>query len=810
MPALSIYSLARAASLLAATALLAACNPAPIVILQPADGLLTLPGDQAVIAQLPLDVDPGSVMLEFDGAPIAAQLVLGGRFLNATVVGVGPGDHTIALSATSPAGNFTTQVGFHAADLANPAECDVLNNAECVLPYPSDRFRVPAPTPAGFEVQFPAAGLPTVVGDPLDPAIFAGVDGFSPTAQILMNFPQGVDLAASNAAVLQEPDCCNQPPGPPWIETRTHTDRSREVDSPTVLLDTVTGERILHWVELDARTSDPTRQILFLRPAVGLVPGRRYIVAVRGLIDPVGDLVSAEPAFGAIRDLTPTDVPGLSERQIRYWLEVFPALVAAGVGVPDLQLAFDFTVASQDNLQRQMLAMRDAGLAWVDAQIATPGTQLFTVQSSTENTCTPGSAGIYRRVTGTYQSPLFLSSVPVSLGAPQHSVDANDLPVMNGTMDSPFTITIPCAALEAGVELHPLLLGHGLFGDGRGMVDAIGGSVVNFLNTPGTGLVAEWNYIAGGTDFRGLAAPDLTWVALEVIGLGNSKLNSFPALPDRLRQGMLNTLVLGHLMDQGHFNVAPEFQLPGGAGAFPGASSEMYYYGISLGGVMGTWYAALSPDLEKLHIDVPSINFSILLQRSTQFTTFESVFGSIGLSEPMDFALGISLLHELWVSAEPAATARHVTGTIEAPLPGSPAKKLLMSVAWLDKQVSNQGSEIAARTLGLPSLDGSLQQQLVDIPDVAGPQDSAMVVWDTGAFDILDPAQTPFIPPLANQIPSEVCDPHGDRPAIPAGVQMMLDFFQPGGVIENTCDGICDADTPFEQPFGGICALPLP
>ena len=29
-----------------------------------------------------------------------------------------------------------------------------------------------------------------------------------------------------------------------------------------------------------------------------------------------------------------------------------------------------------------------------------------------------------------------------------------------------------------------------------------------------------------------------------------------------------------------------------------------------------------------------------------------------------------------------------------------------MTVAWLDKQVSNQASEIAARSLGLPSLEG--------------------------------------------------------------------------------------------------------
>jgi hypothetical protein len=77
-----------------------------------------------------------------------------------------------------------------------------------------------------------------------------------------------------------------------------------------------------------------------------------------------------------------------------------------------------------------------------------------------------------------------------------------------------------------------------------------------------------------------------------------------------------------------------------------------------------------------------------------------------------------------------------------------------------------------------------------------------MVVWDTGSFDILDPAQEPFIPPLANQIPSPVCDPHGARPTIPASVDQLLLFLQPGGLVEDTCDGICDAGTPGERPGG--------
>jgi hypothetical protein len=45
----------------------------------------------------------------------------------------------------------------------------------------------------------------------------------------------------------------------------------------------------------------------------------------------------------------------------------------------------------------------------------------------TFNCAAPG-VHIWRRIAGTFQSPLFLSAVPTGLGAPQHVVDANDLP----------------------------------------------------------------------------------------------------------------------------------------------------------------------------------------------------------------------------------------------------------------------------------------------------------------------------------------------------------------------------------------------
>ena len=120
----------------------------------------------------------------------------------------------------------------------------------------------------------------------------------------------------------------------------------------------------------------------------------------------------------------------------------------------------------------------------------------------------------------------------------------------------------------------------------------------------------------------------------------------------------------------------------------------------------------------------------------------------------------------MWVRSEPAGYVRHIT---RDPLPGTNVKKILLTMAWLDKQVSNQTTEILARSLGIPNLDSSIQQGFPGIPDVSGPVDSAMVIYDTGSFDIFDVSyylphpSGPLIPPLANVIPSSNCDPHAAR-----------------------------------------------
>jgi len=685
-----------------------------------------------------------------------------------------------------------------------PSPCENLNDAECLLPYPSSRFLVDDPSTAtGLRVNLPAEGMPSVTGASWLPDPYNQLDGFSPLGPALMHFPQGVDLEASDAARLLAPGCCGQPAGPPWVDTRTYTDRSLDADSPSLLIDADTGEHVLHWLEVDGRAQGgnvPGRQALFLRPGISLIPGHRYIVAMRGLKAPGGANVLAEPAFAALRDGTPTVDAAIEGRRAYMESEVFDVLTGFGIDRASLVLAFDFTVQSDDQLTRQLLSMRDQSFAWLATVEATPGLETFTVDSVTTNDCNVPGTTIWRSVSGTFQSPLFLDGLPVQNGVQFLNVDADDVPVQNGFMNAPYDISIPCSIMDNGIPNRPIVLGHGIFGTGEGMVLGIPGS---------KDMWDDWDYIAGGTDWIGLSSrrddsSDFAWIGTYIVGIGTSQVNNFPAMVDRLRQGMLNQLVLGKMMKLGLFNRNAAFDHPlGGGGVFPGPSEEMYYYGISLGGIHGTLFSALTPDVERFALDVPAISFGCLLQRSTQFQAFDLVIQSIGVTDPVQTALLISLINELWVSAEPAGYARHITTD---PLPGSGGpSKILYHQSWLDLQVSNQCTETAVRTLGIPNLAGSLQSGLANIPDVAGPVDSANVTWDSGAFDIFNPLHEPLIPPLSNIIPPQTCDPHNGPRQIPAAVHQLIAFLQPGGQISNTCVGTCDATDPSEIPTGGRC-----
>jgi hypothetical protein len=778
------------------------CDDIDLSIQFPEAGLLLLTGSQALSIVKPEGAIQGSLVVRLDGQDITSSLDELPDGVSQDVPIDTVGEHALVVSVDlAGGGSSTASVSFESVALENPEACETLNNVHCLYPYPSNRFLGFNAEKGRGQLEFPDSALafPGLAGTPPTAAQFRALDGFSPTVTIQAHFPGGVDLVGSGVARLLSPDL-SSPMAPPYVGIRMTNERSLEPGSPTVLLNAETGERVLHWAELDARASgNPDRQAFILRPGVSLVPGDRYIVAIRDLQHPGGTPVEAEAVFAALRDGRDSSIPGYVEKQQHFEQEIFPVLEAAGIDRSGLVLAWDFQTQTDHGLTHHALDMRDMSFAWLSQQVAA-GQQTFTVDSieAVPGECDDGE-GTWRIVRGTYQVPLFLSEDPeldiLSVGFLNE--DANEDPVQNGVTNPPYTISIPCASLDpAAPVVHPVVLGHGLFGVGDSMVTGLV-----------SGLGLDIDVLAGATNWRGLSSADLNYVIFQVVGTGatGNQFEQFPAFPDRLKQGQINTVLLARMMKNGVFNMDPAFQTESGAGVFPGPTVEMFYYGISLGGIMGTMFAALTPDVERLNVDVPAMNFAMLLQRSTQFGQFELLLTGIGLTDPLYTLLTLSLNHEMWVRSEPAGYVRHITSD---PLPGTNAKKILLTMAWLDKQVSNQATEILARSLGIPNLSSSVQQGFPGIPDVAGPVDSAMVVYDTGSYDIFDVRYyvpqngQALIPPLANLIPSPRCDPHAARLTIPASLDQLATFLQPGGQITNSCEGLCDATIPYERPNG--------
>ncbi len=756
----------------------------------PRDGQLSLEGPVPLELRLPFGAVPGSLAVLVDGAPLdPSSLTITGVRVRGTLAGLLAGRHTLDVSVGTSRGTETRSSWFELVVLENPDECEILNSAACALPFPSSRFLKRARTATGFRVVYGPNTLPVYnrlesIGHvldtkPIDPAPFLQNDGFSPTVQVLMSFPGGFDPVVSDAPRLDP-------------TTRIFDGRGLEDSSPTVLIDYDTGKRVNHWVENDSRSRNPLRRVTFLRPTESLLPGHHYVVAVRRLLHTDGTAVEAEPPFAAIRDGRVSDIPAVREAAWRL-APVLRRLEDFGIERDELILAFDFVVASDRSLTHEMLSMRDQAFAWLAARRAA-GVQTFHVDEviSHNESCDPAGSPTWREVRGTFQVPLFLTR-DLFLEAPEISFlqhDTRGEPSWSALTNAPFGIAIPCSA--ANGPRPTLLIGHGLFGDGPS-------TVAGFAGSPS---LAGFDFVSGATNWSGLSAPDIAGdIQGTFIFKAIANVDEFPALPDRLRQGQLNTLVLARMLKRGLFNADPAFQI-GGHGAID-PRAPLYYFGASLGGIMGTMFAALTPDVQRVNVDVPAINFSLLLQRAAPFITFQALLNLLN-ADPTDQAIGLGLNQDIWVRGEPSGYATHITGPLRTRLPGVSRKQMLVTAALYDQQVSNLGSLLLARTLRLPMLEGSVLRGVAGIPDTFGPQFSALVVYDTGSFDVTNPAHLPFIPPLTNR-PAQPndCDPHGLRGYIPDSVEQLLGFLTPGGVIENFCaDGVCDASEPNELPFG--------
>jgi len=761
------------------------------------------------------------------------------------------------------------------ADLAADAvataagACDPLDPRLCLLPFPNDRFTVLDPTtPTGRRVDLSPLATPRSFGaKPMDPTEWNRNDGFSPGSMVLTYVP-GLDLTTT-FGLDPEPET-----GPgvddPFAVRDALPDAVLEApelsmapDAPIVLLDADTGERHPYWAELDEHpvTLEEGRdRTLIVRPLVNLEEGRRYIVALRDLRaadgtelapsasftalrdgyapppapepDPKGGgkgkgkkpTPPAAPAFPAPADIDPADEAG------RY-ADIFTRLHARGVDVGDLYLAWDFHVASAENLAGRALAIRDDAFAQLgDTDLAD-----LEVEGASPAITVTGTSdeGTTRTVHGTVTVPNYLTNPqdgvdPSAAGAVGDGYDqlpaelrdddpgvgdlvdlADEVPVIvpqsrfvygtptPGPMDVPIqNPVVPTTEAEFTCKLRtdvpggakPTLYGHGLLG-GRGEVE--GGS---------SGDLRDGGHAMCAVDWIGMATEDITNV-----GLILNDISLFPSLADRAQQGFLNFLYVGRALIHPDGAVAQAaFQAPDGTPLLD--TRELFYDGNSQGGIMGGALTALAPDFTKSVLGVPGINYSTLLNRSVDWegdsidptnpgVPAYASFNYNAYPDKVGQQLVFALLQMLWDRAEGNGYAHHMT---DDPYPNTPPHQVLLEVAFGDYQVANQAAEVQARTLGADFLTTALAPgrhwerrvaagtgtapfgltPFVADPEsgeVHAPSGSALVYWDSG-----NPT-----PPNGNVPPAYLGqDPHGDPRNDDVALVQKLRFYSTGAIVD--------------------------
>src|SRR3954463_8090314 len=240
----------------------------------------------------------------------------------------------------------------HGVDPTNPQGCDALDPAQCMLPYPNDWFtKADASSATGRRLDLSVLAMPrNAAGKPVEPEEWNRSDGFSAGAQILTVVPgmtKNEDIAPSGIAPVTDLGRNDDP----------------TVDPGVILLDTQTGQRVPVWGEVDQYVDEAapvqtgsTQQDLMIHPAVNLVDGRNYIVALRHLVTDDGHSIAQPSAsFKAYRDRTAP----LTDPRRAHMENIFSTLAQAGIGRSDLYLAWDFTTASTKNVTGRLLAMRD-------------------------------------------------------------------------------------------------------------------------------------------------------------------------------------------------------------------------------------------------------------------------------------------------------------------------------------------------------------------------------------------------------------------------------------------------------------------
>lgn len=571
-------------------------------------------------------------------------------------------------------------------------DCDPLMPSRCGLPWPSNLYLKPDATrTTGYTLTFGATTLPANTGDThVDPQPYTRLDGYGVGSSLLVQFPH-VDITAM--ARQTSVDLSVQPTAAVvWLE----------VDATGKLL-----RRIPYFVELDQRanapgdTLDPATQVLFVRPGVVLDYGKRYVVAFRNLKDTQGKAMPRSAAFQALLDGKATGK--LAERQERFD-EVFAILAQNGVPKDELTLAWDFVTESSGVLHDRILEMRDKSLAIVGDQgpeFTVTGVKVYTQDEK-------DGKDMAFDVTGTFHVPSFVT--PHDMGddvkAWRFHLDAQGKLQQDGWRDAKFWLRVPRSCVDGQNACDLLQYGHG-------------------LNGAGDEIFAHW--AAPNANQRHLIYFSCNMIGMSEDDLGTilklfNDMSEFPALPERVTQGLVEHVLLAQGMLKRGADLPPmkEHGVK--------LSGQVYYSGNSQGGIYGQTLLAINPLITRAHLGQPGIWYSMLLERSADFDDYLPFFTGT-YPERVDQAIMLSVMQLQWDLVDPGTYVRHME---QEPFPNTPKHTALAVLHPGDFQVDPVTDEISVRS-GYYKLMTHYGHPVAGVQEVGYPiETSGLVAIDFG------------------------------------------------------------------------------
>jgi hypothetical protein len=328
------------------------------------------------------------------------------------------------------------------------------------------------------------------------------------------------------------------------------------------------------------------------------------------------------------------------------------------------------------------------------------------------------------------------------------------------------------------------LYGHGLLGD---RYQSNNGAHQGTLSN-------RHNLMNCAMDFIGMAESDVG-NAISILQEGSG----FSTLPDRTQQGFIGWMYLAELLQHADgFSSQPAFQV-GGNSVYDG--TRVYYYGNSEGGILGGALLATAHNIYNGVLGVPGMNYSLLLRRSVDFDIYSAILQP-SYPDILDQTILLSLYQMLWDRGENNGYANHL---VSDPLPNTPAKNVLLQVAFGDHQVTHTSAEILARTAGIPlhqpalvegrhhDINPHVEQTAISTYPHMG---SALVYYDggPGPNDEWDDTGT-HVPPIINIPPRTGNDPHERPRRDPSAMEQISGFMSPDSTVINACGpGPCLVD----------------